>query len=279
VSAGFDTNFVSSMVFIEATDSLAALFMSDLRTSREPAVKDLIRLTGIEAEDALRIRFLAAVHLLEISRSLPSPGYEPLLIKRGENPLLARLKAYLAVAEGRKIANESRRYREVVTAIRFLAKPNRARWALKRKIAVLLAASRETRIIRSVFIEAHLSDHVFISMLPLAAQGDETAIESILKIAQTAAPEIRIRRGRKVTAASAAHELFLEKQGTLGASAYTYSADKEDFIDEATQATRLEFGARFCPGRASRRLRARRQLAGISIPRRSRSGVSQKKSR
>jgi hypothetical protein len=279
VSAGFDTNFVSSMVFIEATDSLAALFMSDLRTSREPAVKDLIRLTGIEAEDALRIRFLAAVHLLEISRSPPSPGYEPLLIKRGENPLLARLKAYLAVAEGRKIANESRRYREVVTAIRFLAKPNRARWALKRKIAVLLAASRETRIIRSVFIEARLSDHVFISMLPLAAQGDETAIESILKIAQTAAPEIRIRRGRKVTAASAAHELFLEKQGTLGASAYTYSADKEDFIDEATQATRLEFGARFCPGRASRRLRARRQLAGISIPRRSRSGVSQKKSR
>jgi hypothetical protein len=183
VNAGFDTNFVSSVVFKEATDSLAALFMSDLRTSREPAVKGMIHLTGVEAEDALRIRFLAAIYLLKASRSLPSPGYEPLLIKRGENPLLARVKAYLAVDQGRKIANESRRYREVVTAIRFLAKPNRSGWALNRKIALLLAASRETRIIRAIFIEARLSDHIFVSMLPLAAQGDETAIEWILKIA------------------------------------------------------------------------------------------------
>jgi hypothetical protein len=32
--------------------------MSDLQTSREPVAKDLIRLTGTEAEDALRIRHL-----------------------------------------------------------------------------------------------------------------------------------------------------------------------------------------------------------------------------
>jgi hypothetical protein len=159
VNAGFDINFVSSVYFKEATDSLAHLLMSDLQTSREPVVKDMIRLTGVEAEDALRIRFLAAVYLLRISRSPASPGYEPLLIKRGENPLLARVKAYLAVDQGRKIADESRRYREVVTAIRFLAKPKRSRWALNRKIALLLAVSQETRIIRAIFTEAHLSDH------------------------------------------------------------------------------------------------------------------------
>ena len=278
MNAGFDVNLVSSVDFKEATESLAALLISDLQTSREPVVKDMICLTGDEAEDARRIRFLAAAYLLKISRSPASPGYEPLLIKRGENPLLARLKAYLAVDQGRKIANESRRYREVVTAIRFLAKPNCSRWALNRKIALLLAASRETRIIRTIFIEAHLSDHIFASMLPSAAQGDETAIEWILEIARTAAPAIRIRRGPKVTAASAAHELFLEKQGTRGASAYSYSELEEDFVDEATRATRLEFqDERFGPQPASRRLRARRQLAGISIP--SRKGVSQKKSR
>jgi hypothetical protein len=279
VNAGFDINLVSSVYFKEATDSLAELFMSDLETSQEPVVKDMIRLPGVEAEDAFRIRFLAADYLLKISRLPASPGYEPLLINRGENPLLARVKAYLAVDQGRKIADESRKYREVVTAIRFLAKPNRSRWALNRKIALLLAASRETRIIRAIFIEAHLSDHIFVSMLPLAAQGDETAIEWILKIARTAAPEIRIRRGPKVTAASAAHELFLEKQGMRGASAYSYSDLEKDFIDEATRATRLEFPGRFGPQPASRRLKARRQLAGISIPGRSRKGVSQKKLR
>jgi hypothetical protein len=277
VNEGFDINFVSSVYFKEATDSLADLLMSDLHTSPEPEVKDMIRLSGDEAKDALRVRFLAAVYLLKISRSPASPGYEPLLIKRGENPLLARVKAYLTVDQAGKIANESRRYREVVAAIRFLAKPNRSRWALERKIALLLAASRETRIIRTIFIETHLSDHIFVSMLPLAAQGDKTAIEWILKIARTAAPQIRIRRGPKVSAASAAHELFLEKQGMRGASAYSYSALEKDFIDEATQATHLEFPGRpFGPRPASRRLKARRQLAGISLPGLGRKGAKKK---
>jgi hypothetical protein len=279
VNAWFDPNLISSVYFREALDSLAGLLVSDLQSSREPVVKDMIRLTGAEAEDAIRIRFLAAVYLLNVSRSPPSPGYEPLLIKRGENPLLARLKAYLMVDQGRKIADESRKYREVATAIRFLAKPSRLRWAVNRKIALLLAASRETRIIRAIFIEAHLSDHILINMLPLAAQGDETAIEWVSEIARMAAPGIRIRRGPKVTAASATHELFLEKHGIRGASAYSYSELEQDFIDEATQATRLEFpGARFGPQPASRRLKVRRQLAGLPIPRRGLKGVSQRKS-
>jgi hypothetical protein len=279
VNAEFDSNLVSSAYFQEALDWLAGLLMSDLQTSREPVVKEMIRLTGIEAEDALQIRHLAVAYLLNISRSPASPGYEPLLIKRGENPLLARVKSYLAVDQGRKIADESRKYREVVAAIRFLAKPNRSRWAVNRKIALLLAASRETRIIRAIFIEAHLSDHILINMLPWAAPCNEMAIERILEIARMAAPRIRIRRGPKVTAASAAHELFLEKHGIRGASAYSYSDLEEDFIDEATQATRLEFpGARFGPQPASRRLKARRQLAGAWIPRRGARGASQRKS-
>jgi hypothetical protein len=266
VRAGFDCDLVFSRLFQEALDSLVWLLMSDLRTSREPEVKNMIHLSGGEAEDACRIRILATVFLLNTSRSPASPGYEPLLIKRGKNALLARLKAYLTVDRGKKIADESRKYREVVTAIRFLAKPNRSRWAVNRKIALLLAASRETRIIRAIFLEANLSDHILINMLPSAGQGNETAIERILEIARMAAPRIRIRRGPKVTAASAAHELFLEKHGIRGASAYSYSELEKDFVDEATRATRLEFpGARFGPQPASRRLKARRQLAGALI--------------
>jgi hypothetical protein len=189
------------------------------------------------------------------------------------------VKAQLTVNQGRKTADESRRCREVVAAIRFLAKPNRSRWAVNRKIAFLLAASRETRIIRAIFTEAGLSDHILVNLLPSAAQGNEMAIERILETARVAAPRIRIRRGPKVTAASAAHELFLEKQGIRGASAYSYSDLEKDFVDEATQATRLEFpGDPFGPQPASRRLKARRQLAGVPIPRRGRKGVSQGKS-
>jgi hypothetical protein len=225
VNAEFDSNLVSSAYFQEALDWLAELLMSDLQTSREPVVKEMIRLTGIEGRGR-------------------SPNSPP----------------------GSRLSAEH-------------IKPNRSRWAVNRKIALLLAASRETRIIRTIFIEAHLSDHILINMLPWAAPGNEMAIERILEIARMAAPRIRIRRGPKVTFASAAHELFLEKHGIRGASAYSYSDLEEDFIDEATQATRLEFpGARFGPQPASRRLKARRQLAGAWIPRRGERGASQRKS-
>jgi hypothetical protein len=275
-----DLDLVSSQPFQEALNWLNKLLMSDLQTSREPVVKDLIRVSGDVVQDALRTRVLAVDYLLHISRCPASPGYEPLLIKRGENPLIARVKAYLTVHEGRKIADDSRRYGEVVAAIRFLARPNRSRWAVNRKIALLLAASRETRIIRAIFLEAHLSGHILIKMLPSAAQGEEMAIERVLEIARMAAPRIRIRRGPKITAASAAHELFLEKHGIVGASAYSYSDLEENFVDEPTQATRLEFpGAPFGPQPASRRLKARRRLAWVPILRRSAKGGAPKKSR
>ncbi|HZZ24066.1 MAG TPA: hypothetical protein VFE60_16460 [Roseiarcus sp.] len=278
MNAQVDSNLVSAAYFQDAINWLVGLLMSDLQTSREPVVKDMIRLTGNEAEDARRLRLLAVAYLLITSRLPASPGYEPLLIKRGENPLLARVKAQLTVNQGRKSADESRKYREVVTAIRFLAKPNRSRWAVNRKITLLLAASGETTIIRAIFIEAGLSDHILINLLPSAAQGNEMATERILEIARMA-PRIRMRRGPKVTAASAAHELFLEKHGIRGASAYSYSDLEGDFIDEATKATRLEFpGTRFGPQPASRRLKARRQLAGAPKPHRGAKGVSQRKS-
>jgi hypothetical protein len=58
MNAGFASNLLSSSHFQEALDWLNGLLMSDLQTSREPVAKDLIRLTGTEAEDALRIRHL-----------------------------------------------------------------------------------------------------------------------------------------------------------------------------------------------------------------------------
>src|SRR5262249_22562839 len=152
-------------------DWLTRLFMSDLQRSRAPVARDLLPVTGDPVQDSPKIRLATARYLLQIAHSPPSPGYEALLIKRGANPLLARLKAYLTVVEGQRIARDARRCRDVVAAIRFLAKPNRSRWAVNRKIGVLLAASRETRILRTIFTEAGLGDDILIKMLPSAAQG------------------------------------------------------------------------------------------------------------
>jgi hypothetical protein len=70
---------VSSAPFQEALNWLNRLLMSDLQTSREPVIKELLPLTGDEDRDALRIRHLGVGYLLNVSRSPPSPGYEPLL--------------------------------------------------------------------------------------------------------------------------------------------------------------------------------------------------------
>jgi hypothetical protein len=252
---------VSAAQVREAFDWFTALFMQDLQTSREPEIRNLVSVAGSEEQVASRIRLGVAQFLSGMERCAPSSGYEPLLIKRGENPVIARVKAYMTVRQGRRIALESRRRRDVVGAIRFLGTPNRSRWAIARKIRLLFVAAQETWIIRTLFVEAGWSDSVFISMLPSAVQGNHLAIECLLKIASNVAPRMRLPRGPKVSAASAAHELLLEKHGTRRASAYSYSELERDYVDEATRATRLEFpGAFITPRPASRRLKARRQL-------------------
>jgi hypothetical protein len=72
-------------------------------------------------------------------------------------------------------------------------------------------------------------------------------------IAATVAPRLSVSRGRKISAASAAHEFVSEELG----QAYTFSPVLEDFTDELTKATRIEFGdPNFDPRPAVRRARA-----------------------
>jgi hypothetical protein len=189
---------ISPTDFQKALDWLTGRIMLDLQESREPVAKNLVSLQGSLGEVARRLRLKGANYLAGIIQSPRSPGYEPLLIKRGETPVLARMKAFLTVNEGKRIAAESRGYRRVADGIRSLARPNCSRRAVARNIEILFAASQQTRIIRTIFNEAELS-------------------------------------------ASAAHELFL-----------------------------------FDPRPASRRLNARRQLAGVPAPARNAKGGSQK---
>ena len=279
MNAGFDSNLLSSAHFQEALEFARRAFdvgSSDIAGTRGQGVDPPLPAArrGRSPNSPLGSR-LPTEHF-------PIPRFARLRAlahqTRG-NPLLARVKAYVAVDQGRKIADESRKYREVVAPFASLLSLNahagrsiarlRFSWLRREKRGSSAPFSlRRTLATISSLTCSHGQPRVM-----------RWRLNGSWKSPVWRLPQIRIRRGPKMTAASAAHELFLEKHGIRGASAYSYSDLEGDFIDEATQATRLEFpGIRFGPQPASRRLKARRQLAGVPIPRRNPKGVSQKKS-
>ena len=195
-----------------------------------------------------------------VAESPPSPGYEPWLIERGSNPILARMIAGLLVRIGNRSAEESRRLPAVVRAIRFLAKPGRKRRAISGSVRVLLAAWEKTSIIETIFDDADLSASEFIGLLKSVVEGHEVSWRRITEIAAAVAPHLSIPRGLKVSAASAAHEFFLEcVVGPIELRAYTWNEIPGKCTDPATEATRREFAnSNFDPRPAYRRLKSRR---------------------
>src|SRR5271165_3500719 len=193
----------------------------------------------------------------------PSVGYEPLLIERGANPLAARVMAHLTVHRGRRVARESRRRPAVVEAIRFLAEPGRQGAAISRRAQILLAAWDETSIIETIFVDAGAHELEFIELLKNFTKGDKLARRRITEIAADLAPLLKQKRGPKLSAASAAHEYWLEiVAGIAKPRSNTYSDYERDFTDLLTRATRAEFGDdRFDPRPAYREFRKRRQKA------------------
>ena len=195
-----------------------------------------------------------------MSRTPPSVGYEPLLIDRGFKPEVARGVAALLVRVGKRRARESQWRRGVITAFRFLAGPQRSKRAILRKATYLLEAWEETSIIETIFNEAGFSEQAFINLLKMVVEGHEIDYRRIAEIAVALGPALKISRGPKISAASAAHEFFLEEVGqVVNSHGYTWSGIEENFTDAATNATRLEFAdPDFDPRPAHRRVKAQR---------------------
>lgn len=188
--------------------------------------------------------------------SPPSLGYEPMLRKMNFGPIPARELAYIAIRRGHRSANDTARRPAVVDAIRFLATPGHRGQSIARKAAVLLAACRQTSVIEEIFDDAGLHEGEFIKLLESAVDGDTAVHSRLCAIAATVATRLSVPRGPQISAASAAHELLSEEMG----QGYTYSPDLEDFTDELTKATRIEFGdPNFDPRPAVRRARARQK--------------------
>jgi hypothetical protein len=147
--------------------------------------------------------------------------------------------------------------------LRFLAQGNRRKRAILSRARVLLAAHDETSMLDEIFGKAVLNTEQseLVDLLKVAVNGGPLERDRIRKIAAEVAPSLPSARGRKVSAASAVHEQFLETvERYIGPRGYTYSAYEDDFIDEQTNATRLEFGdPHFDPRPAYRRFAARRK--------------------
>lgn len=196
-----------------------------------------------------------------VAASPASPGYEPMLIKRGVKPFVARGMAHLFVRRGTRVGSEGKRLLEVAQAIRFLAEPGRQDRAIFRRSKLLLAAWEETSIVGTICHGAGVDAFEFIELLKTFAKGDDFARRRIAEIAAAVAPHLPTLRGRKVGAASAAHEFLLHSlfHMTGSPNGFTWHPYKDEFTDSLTKATQVEFqDPDFDPRPAHRRFKARR---------------------
>jgi hypothetical protein len=188
------------------------------------------------------------------------PGYEPLFIRSGWNPLAARGVAKLAVRHGRRTAKESSWRHPVFDAIRFLAKRRRQRRAILHRAELLLRAWKETSIIETIFTEAGLSETEFIRLLESLVEGRDTDCHRMTEIAAMVSPHLSLPRGPRISAPSAAHQFLLDPEIGIfrGLLPGAHQNRPAEYVDALTEATRREFNIPdFDPRPARRRLKVR----------------------
>ena len=181
-----------------------------------------------------------------------SPAYEDMLVGKGCDPVVARALAHLAIRIGKRVNELAGRRSDIVKAIRYFSKPMRPGKTAFKKAAYLLEASQQFSALEAIFPDIDLENE-FIELLYGMVEGDHVDFNRLREIAVASAPNQVIRRGRKPSAASVAHEFLLHhiQHG------YTWRIDNEDFSDAVTVATRTEFDdPDFSPRAARRRVRA-----------------------
>ena len=188
----------------------------------------------------------------------PVGGYEPMLIKRGHPPLMARGLSHGLRSASKDEVSKTTKARLIADTLRFLAKPGRTQSSISRKAGALLEVWNATAAALSdVFQGSSISVFEFVEALEGAVRGEFAACRRVTEVAAALAPGLSVRRGPKVTEASMAHELLLRY---LGDGSYTYSEAHGDFTDALTCATRSAFDdPRFDPRPAFHRHRARRR--------------------
>jgi hypothetical protein len=218
---------------------------------------------GMMVRTALTIAAGRPVSTLE---DLPaSKGYEPLLIENGRDKVAARGVAALARRHGRRRATEAKSQRPAFDAIRFLAQPGRQTRSVRSRAKRLLTISEETSIIETAFHAARIPEHEFLHLLKSSVEGMDVDLLRLSAIAQQVLPHLRLVRGPKVSAASAAHEFLKEAGPELnGLRSSQPRIRGRVHFDALTRATQSEFeNPNFDSRPAVRRLKRRRPAAEL----------------
>ncbi len=228
-------------------------------------------LHGFAVRHRLRDKVTAALVVVDaaiqkVKATPPSPGYEPLLISRGVDPVVARMSAFMIVRYGSRKARRSNDEDQVIpTALRNLSQPGRRARTIATSAAMLRDLPDIENSLVAVFDGVGRADdgQRFLALLDRAATADPTVCRELAGIAQSVAGQLETRRGPRISVASASHQLALDFiWGLKQPIAYTFNAYKNRFTDPVTLATMLEFGiADFDPRPAVRRLRKERQSA------------------
>jgi hypothetical protein len=125
---------------------LEAALMQDVKS----LTPYLLRSCGNEFRCLLDLKNILVLGFSAFAR-LPSSHYEPVLVSKGCDPVLARGLGQLAIRMGRQIAEVSKCRREVVEAIWAFSKPtSRGEIAIK-KAGFLLDASQRCSAVETIF--------------------------------------------------------------------------------------------------------------------------------
>ena len=162
---------------------------------------------------------MAATIAQRAEENFPSTAYGPYLKERGADPVWAQSLGSLAISLGTRRSNKSRQIGVVVEALRFLAQGKRQRRAVLSRARLLLAAQDETSMLDEIFRKAGLNGtelSELVYLLKGGVNGEPLERDRIREMAAAVVSSFPSARGRRVSAASAAHEEFLKFARIVG---------------------------------------------------------------
>ena len=212
------------------------------------AVQEVLERPDVQARIATAVDMLSEAH--DRIAAVEAPGYTPYIEGLGHNGFAARLHVLMIRSCAERFYRENQDRRVALSALHDLA--GRRRWhpALARQVDRLRDSCWNASFLDRAFREvggSELKDE-FMGLLSVTGDGDYAGGPRLIAIAARIVPFAPSPRGRPLQFETVLHQTFLRWTAEFGGQqAYTYGllqhdadALTEDFIDEATAATRIE---------------------------------------
>ncbi len=208
-----------------------------------------------DAIPALRQIFVA---LQRIEQSPPVAGYEDFLIKKGFEPIVARLLARNFLRFGAELPKERQAERKLASAVYALVAAGKATPLVISRRAQAIAAALDNGMalpsLRAACAKARIpeTEYSIQELVERATRRDAIACSRLIEICPALKPNLVNPRGLILTKATATHEVALH----FVKQAYTYDSINNVFKDPASQATSIAMNIKkFDPRSALRRFR------------------------